>query len=328
MDAKEAEKLSKDKRVLRVEQDRTLVAMTTQMTPGWGLDRLDSATPALNSAYSYTNTGAGQTIYILDSGLDLSNPTVAAEFGGRASIIYDYNGGTGYDCHGHGTGVASIAAGNTYGVAKGANVVIARITIGCTDTMDLTTSINAFNWLAAYAPAGTIVNLSFGLTAGGVCSIPGSSPTLENAIIAAHKKGIIVVVAAGNDGCDTANYSPTNITQSFVVGATHHGGLPGQDRKWVGSRTGLNISTFAPGFMVPMMNMNGGATVESGTSFAAPYVAGIFAVACQAYAPFCNSGNTTTIYDALRSFATWNTVTNNDGTPLTGAYSRFIRQQW
>ncbi len=43
--------------------------------------------------YVYTNTGAGREIYILDSGLDLSNPTVAAQFGGRASVIWDVNRG-------------------------------------------------------------------------------------------------------------------------------------------------------------------------------------------------------------------------------------------
>ncbi len=118
MDAKEADRLRRHPQVLEVEQDRMLTAQTTQTNPGWGLDRLDQSTTLLNQAYTYSANGAGQTIYILDSGLDLSKAAVAAEFGGRASIIYDVNGGSGADCLGHGTKVASAAAGNSKGVAK------------------------------------------------------------------------------------------------------------------------------------------------------------------------------------------------------------------
>lgn len=72
MDAKEAERLRGDKRVLRVTQSVMPTPYTTQdATYNWGLDRLDSATSDRNNAYSYTNTGAGRTIWILDSGFRL-----------------------------------------------------------------------------------------------------------------------------------------------------------------------------------------------------------------------------------------------------------------
>lgn len=84
MDAKEAERLRGDKRVLRVTQSVMPTPYAVQdATYNWGLDRFDSKTPDLNNTYSYTNTGAGRTIWILDSGLALSNATVAAEFGGQ-----------------------------------------------------------------------------------------------------------------------------------------------------------------------------------------------------------------------------------------------------
>lgn len=273
------------------------------------------------------STGAGRTIYILDSGLTLSNSSVAAEFGGRASIIYDVNGSGGNDCLGHGTEVASIAGGSTMGVAKGATLVIAKITTGCTINFDTSAAVLAFNWLAANAPAGTIVNFSSGFSTGS-CNTTFFSPPLENAIIAAHNAGIIVVVAAGNDGCDTANYSPTNIPQAFVVGATNPYRLPGVDAKAYFSRTGWNISTFSPGQSVQAMDQNGTSATVSGTSFSAPYVSGIFAVVCQAAGTYCNSGNTAALYSDLRNTGILGTVTNSDGTPLTGATSRFIRQQW
>ena len=141
MDETEAERWRKDGRVEYVEQDMILTSGTTQSNPGWGLDRLDETSVTLDNTYVYTNTGAGREIYILDSGLDLSNPTVAAQFGGRASVLWDVNGGTGADCNGHGTQVSSAAAGSTKGIAKGATVIMAKITSGWTGGSSISTSV-------------------------------------------------------------------------------------------------------------------------------------------------------------------------------------------
>lgn len=332
MDAAEANRIRRHPQVLEVEQDRILTLQTTQSNPGWGLDRLDQATPPLNNTYVYSTDGAGQTIYILDSGLDLSKAAVAAEFGGRASIIYDVNGGAGYDCLGHGTKVASAAGGNIKGVAKGASLVIAKVTTQCTENFDASTVILALNWLAANAPRGTIANLSLGYyDDSGTCSnFPFLSMSLENAITAAYNAGIILVMAAGNDGCDTASNSFTRLPQAFVVGATDSSRLGyGQDAKASYSRTGLNISTFAPGSAVPLIDQNGSPVTVNGTSFSAPYIAGVFAVACQSVVPYCSSNDTGVLYQALRDTGILGTVTNADGTPLTGATSRFIwKQAW
>lgn len=115
MTADEALRLSFDERVLNIEQDRIEIP-NLQNNPGWALDRLDEQTPTLDNTYNDTpNTGTGSVIYILDSGLDLGNANVVNEFtspppvGNRASVIWDVNGGTGTDCLGHGTQVASVA---------------------------------------------------------------------------------------------------------------------------------------------------------------------------------------------------------------------------
>jgi subtilisin family serine protease len=147
---------------------------------------------------------------------------------------------------------------------------------------------------------------------------------------AAHNKGIIVVVAAGNDGCNTANFSPTRIPEVFVVGATRQDLiLQSKDAKRASSRTGWNISTFAPGENVRLKNQNGSNVTASGTSFSAPYISGIFAIACQAAGQLCNTATSAApLYQTLRNTGTLGTVTNTDGSPLSGATSRFIRQQW
>jgi hypothetical protein len=336
MDAAEAARLSQHPAVLSVDQTvRATTSGATQLSPGWGLDRLDQTSTVLNQQYTYNANGAGQTVYVLDSGLDLSNSAVSNEFGGRASIIYDVNGGNGADCFGHGTQVASALAGRAKGVAKGATLVIAKITVGCTNSSDTTTWATAFNWLAANAPRGTIVNLSseIKLASGGCATTTFQDtikPPLEASITAAYNAGIIVVVSAGNDGCDTAYYSPTRQAEAFVVGATGNSRLSsGQDAKWISSRTGANISAFAPGVVVNVLNYNGVSGTNSGTSFSAPYIAGIFAAACQYYVPYCSTNDVGSIYQALRDFGTIGTVVNPDGSALTGAASRFIsRAAW
>lgn len=329
MDEKEAYRLSRDKRVLIVEQDILTTTSTTQTESGWGLGRIDEQTSDSDDNYDYSFTGSGRTIYILDSGLSIGTINVDNEFGGRASVIWDVNGNDGEDCNGHGSRVSSAAAGNTYGVAKGATLIVAKITIGCTGGANIATSILAFNWLATNVPAGTIVNWSLELSNGlNSCRFAIFSTALESAIIAAHDAGIIVVVAAGNDNCNTINFSPTNIPESFVVGATNNSGFVGSDRKAGFSRTGGNISTFAPGEDLQLMGQDGNEVTDSGTSFSAPYIAGVFAVACEANGTLCNSGDTTSLYDALKGTGTLGTVTNTDGSPLTGATSRFISQQW
>lgn len=333
MTADEAQRLSLDKRVLYVQQDRVVDALV-QNNPGWSLDRLDELTPILDNTYNdIPSTGAGRTIYILDTGLALGNPTVATEFGSRASVIWDVNGGTGDDCNGHGTQVASAAAGSIYGVAKGATVIAAKITTGCTGSSSIATSATAFNWLATNAPRGSVVNWSHGLSdSSGNCT-PMYDIPLEDAIRAAHNAGIIVVVAAGNDSCNTNDYSPTRIAEAFVVGATTQNRIPSpnrQDEKASFSRTGWNISTFAPGQAVATLNYTGVQTLSNGTSFSAPYIAGLFATACQASGTLCNTAiSAAPLYQALRDTGTLNTVTNTGSSTLvTGSTSRFISKQW
>jgi subtilisin family serine protease len=206
IDELDALALNKDPRVSRVERVMKTTTQANQFNPGWALDRLDQTGTILDGQHIYNTDGTGQTIYVLDSGLTLSNPAVAAEFGGRASVLWDVNGSTGSDCLGHGTQVASAAAGKTFGVAKGAAVVIAKITRGCTGSSDTATWATAFNWLAVNGKRGDIVNLSSALSFGSlICGSTAYAQAVEDAIRAAYNAGIIVVVAAGNDQCNTAN---------------------------------------------------------------------------------------------------------------------------
>lgn len=328
MNAFEAHLLNSDRRVLSIEPDMTLTIQGSQTNPGWALDRSDGATTVLDNTYHWNANGAGRTIYILDTGVNTSLP----EFGGRAVTFWDVNdpnhttSAWGKDCFGHGTAVADAAGGSRFGVAKGVSIISAKITNGCTDQSYLSTHLTAFDWLASNAPAGTIVNWSNGIKAGN-CSVPITSTALENAMRAAYAHGVIIVVSAGNDGCNTANYSPTRISEVFVVGATSSALFSsGKDAKASFSRTGWQIDLFAPGQGVPLYGNDGILYAWNGTSLAAPYVSGLFAIGCQRYPAECAKPQAA--FDGLKGAMTPGTVTNTNGTPLTGATSLMIKQSW
>ncbi len=319
-------------------------------TSNWGLDRLDSVTPDRNNAYSYTKTGAGRTIWILDSGLALSNANVAAEFGGRASIFYDWYNSVPYgdDCYGHGTEVASVAGGNTLGAAKGVTLKIVKITNwnipnggACgTPPSGVDTIWQSLNWLATpgNASRGSIVNLSFGHSNSFTCA-SYIDPNYDNVVKQmVNGAGLIVVESAGNFGCNVANFSMTHLPEVFVVGGTsgnalsllggHYDAL--YSKGGYSTNTGVNVSAFAPAQDVSVMTKDGLTVTNSGTSLAAPYIAGMFAVGCEAYGTYCDITPVAAIYTEMRNKGVFDTVRNADGTtPLpNGSTSRFIWQQW
>ena len=114
----------------------------------WGLDRIDQANLPLDSKYSYSTTGSGVKVYVVDTGIRLSH----SQFGGRAMTGKDFvtPGGLATDCNGHGTHVAGTVGGSPYGVAEGATLVAVRV-LNCGGSGSVSNVVAGVNWAAADA---------------------------------------------------------------------------------------------------------------------------------------------------------------------------------
>lgn len=96
---------------------------SVQSSAPWGIDRIDQRTLPLSGTFTYLHNGLGANVYILDTGVRRSH----ADISSRTLLAQDMYGGNGEDCGNHGTRVASVAGGITYGVAKGATIRVVKM---------------------------------------------------------------------------------------------------------------------------------------------------------------------------------------------------------
>lgn len=211
------------------------------------------------------------TLFVLDSGVDATHPDIKANFQSHDSK-HDRDG------LGHGTHVAGIAAAvanNKEGIAgwwpKGDHPLKVS-SIRVIGPFGSATQQAVVQGIIDAANAGaSVINLSLG-----GFSNDAKQRLYSNAVKYANDRGTIVVVAAGNSSMDARRYAPANTPGVIAVAALDN---TLQQASFSNSVDGLEMGVWAPGKDIHSLVPNGGYTPFSGTSMAAPQVAGILTVA-------------------------------------------------
>lgn len=217
--------------------------------------------------WDYSTGSASVTIAIVDSGVDLTHPDLAAKIVSGYDFVNDDSIPQDDHFQSHGTHVAGIAAAlsnngiGVAGVSWGARImpVKALDPIGFGFLSDVADGIV---WAANHG--AQIINLSLG----GV----SDSLALQDAVNYASSRGILLVAAAGNSGASPPLY-PARYAKVIAVGAVDN-----LNNRLATSNFGTELDLVAPGWMIYSTFRSGGYGYNSGTSMAAPFVSGLAAV--------------------------------------------------
>ena len=274
------DELRADPRVLTVSPDHRVRASVSNSVPHVGAPAVWS----LRDAQDRTVTGHGVRVAILDTGVDYTHPDLGGCLGSGCKVVdgYDFvaNDGDPMDDHGHGTHVAGIVAANGVlrGVAPDARLlaykvldaggfgydsaIIAALERAVDPDQDPLTADHA-----------DVINLSLGG--------PGAPDgPLSEAANQAVASGSVVVAAAGNNGGYHTIGSPGNAADVITVAASDLSDTLAlfSSRGPIAEHDHVKPEITAPGVIIQSTIPSGGYAQFSGTSMAAPHVAGAAAL--------------------------------------------------
>jgi hypothetical protein len=211
--------------------------------------------------------GTGKTAWIIDSGIDQDHPDLNVDT--QRSRTFIRGGASADDDNGHGTHVAGIIGAlnnriGTLGVASGARLVALKVMNNEGEGW-LSNVIAAVAHVNREGRAGDVVNLSLGGE--------GTSALLDREVRAAAEKGILFAIAAGNEARAASASSPARVNHPnvFTVSA-----MDSTDTFARFSNFGNDAVDYcAPGVRILSAYRGGRYAIMSGTSMAAPHLAGL-----------------------------------------------------
>lgn len=271
LNAGQLAKLEKDADIQYIEADQEVTISGGKGKPSTGgSTTTTTTTPSQNIPWGITRVGGGATYtgagcaWVIDSGIDLTHPDLNVDKVRGISYVTGITSPN--DDNGHGTHVAgTIAAINNttgvVGVAAGALVVPVKV-LDATGSGTFSSVLAGINYVAANGQAGDVCNMSLG---------GGMSTTIDNAVLAASAN-VKFAIAAGNETDNVLNHSPARVNGAniYTVSAMYSGDT------WASfSNYGTSVDYCAPGVSIYSTYKNGGYAALSGTSMAAPHVAGL-----------------------------------------------------
>jgi len=268
---------SHNPKIAYCEQDQEMEMIASGPLDFRVLGRPAPSQPAQSVPWGVTRVGGGSysgngTAWVIDTGIDLDHPDLNVDTGRSRNFS---SGTSPEDGNGHGSHVAGIIAAKdnsigVVGVSPGATLVAVRVlnNAGSGTNSDV---IAGVDYVAGAAGGTGVANMSLG---------GGASKALDDAVVAAALTGVKFTLAAGNESESATLHSPARAegknvytVSSFAKGAS----ATDTEDPWSSFSNFGNppVDYAEPGSSIPSTYKGGGYATLSGTSMAAPHLAGI-----------------------------------------------------
>ena len=284
-------------------QSDTEMHLLEQALP-WGIDRIDTD---ISSAAAGDGTGAVRNVhvYILDNGIDNKHPDL--NLIRQVNFTNTANTAT---CA-HGTRVAGVLAASdnevdVVGALPGAPITAVKVTTCDPVFFSASSVIKGVDWVTKHAIRPAVANMSIG-------GPPNSA--LDRAVINSADHGILYAIAAGNQASDACLTSPqrTGPHDGIVTVA----GTAPDDSEWIQSSFGPCVDIWGPAVDILTTELRGGTATSSGTSYAAPHVAGTAGL----YLSTHPTATPAMVEDQLKADAVFPGTLSKDLTPVRLVYA-------
>jgi subtilisin family serine protease len=299
IDRDELERLSRDPRVRAISIDRGGEGALMESVPLIGADIV----------HAQGFDGRGVTVAVLDSGIDVASPDFAGRIAAQRCFCDNLDGsgccpngetemtgsGAARDDNGHGTHVSGIVAGNgataPQGVAPGARIVAVKVLDENRTFRSFTQVFRALEWIANERPDVKVINMSFGswsVFKPSECETDAIAIGMHDLVATLRSRGVLITASSGNQSSTVATTLPACMGDVLGIGATYDAPAnpqpvceqtaAGRDDMTCFTNSSDAVDLVAPGAVITAAALGGGFTTMSGTSMAAPHVAGALAL--------------------------------------------------